>query len=97
MLSVATDGVAWYVGLSVAILSSAKTAEPIEMPFGHGLEWAQGSMYHIGGTLLPITIGSGVLAQIMAECRYRAYFSTGHPFPLKITQFPWESGHPSST
>ena len=28
-----TDRVAWSVGLSVALVSSAKTAEPIEMPF----------------------------------------------------------------
>ena len=38
MPSVVTDRVAWSVGrsvrLSVTLLSSAKTAEPIEMPFG---------------------------------------------------------------
>ena len=61
--------IAWYVGLSVTIVSSVKTAEPIEMPFGYGLEWAQGSMYYVDGALLPITIGSGVFAQITAECR----------------------------
>jgi len=36
--AVAKDGVAWYVDrsvcLSVMIVSPAKTAEPIEMPFG---------------------------------------------------------------
>ena len=30
---VITDGVAWSVGLPVTIVSPAKTAEPIEMPF----------------------------------------------------------------
>jgi len=29
---------------SVALVSSAKTAEPIEMPFGWGLRWARGTM-----------------------------------------------------
>ena len=37
MQPIVTDGVAWSVclsvGLSVAVLSPAKTAEPIEMPF----------------------------------------------------------------
>jgi len=39
-----TDRVAWSVGLSVALVSPAKTAEPVEMPFGlwtTGLGWAQ--------------------------------------------------------
>jgi len=27
-------------GLSVTVVRPAKTAEPIEMPFGCGLEWA---------------------------------------------------------
>ena len=38
MRSVVTDRVAWsvcrFVGLSVTLVSPAKTAEPIEMPFG---------------------------------------------------------------
>jgi len=38
MRSVVIDGVAWSVGLSVGlfvtIVSPAKTAEPIDMPFG---------------------------------------------------------------
>jgi len=34
MRSIVTDGVAWYVGWSVTLVSPAKTAEPIEMPFG---------------------------------------------------------------
>jgi len=34
MRPIATDGVAWSVCLSVTIVSSAKTAEPIEMAFG---------------------------------------------------------------
>ena len=38
MRPIVTDGVAWSVcssiGLSVSVVSPAKTAEPIEMPFG---------------------------------------------------------------
>jgi len=34
MWPIVTDGVAWSVGLSVTIVSPAKTAKPIEMPFG---------------------------------------------------------------
>jgi len=33
MRRIITDRVAWSVGLSVTIVSRAKTAEPIEMPF----------------------------------------------------------------
>ena len=33
MRSIVTDRVAWCVGLSVTLVSPAKTAEPIEMPF----------------------------------------------------------------
>jgi len=34
MRPIVTDRVAWSVGLSVIAVSPAKTAEPIEMPFG---------------------------------------------------------------
>jgi len=34
MRSIVTDLVAWSVGLSVTLVSPAKMAEPIEMPFG---------------------------------------------------------------
>jgi len=34
MWSIVTDLVAWSVGRSVTLVSPAKTAEPIEMPFG---------------------------------------------------------------
>jgi len=43
MWPIVTDGAAWIcqlVCLSVAIMSPAKTAEPIEMPFGYRLGWA---------------------------------------------------------
>jgi len=36
MRPIVTDGVAWSVGLSVILVSPAKTAAPIEMPFGLG-------------------------------------------------------------
>ena len=34
MRSIVTDRVAWSVGLSVTLVSPAKTTEPIKMPFG---------------------------------------------------------------
>ena len=34
MRPIVTERVAWSVGLSVTLVSPAKTAEPIEMPFG---------------------------------------------------------------
>ena len=34
MRPVVKDGVAWSVGRSVTVVSPAKTAEPIDMPFG---------------------------------------------------------------
>jgi len=34
MRPIVTDQVAWSVGQSVTLVSPAKTAEPIEMPFG---------------------------------------------------------------
>jgi len=34
MRPIVTDRVAWSVGRSVTLVSPAKTAEPIEMPFG---------------------------------------------------------------
>jgi len=34
MRPIVTDRVAWSVGLSDSVVSRAKTAEPIEMPFG---------------------------------------------------------------
>jgi len=34
MQPIVTDRVAWLVSLSVTIVSPAKTAEPIEIPFG---------------------------------------------------------------
>jgi len=39
MTPILTDGVAWSVGLSVTIVNPAKTAEPIDTPFGL---WTQG-------------------------------------------------------
>ena len=45
MQSVVTDEVAWSVCQFITILSAAKTAEPIEMPFGM---WDQmGPMNHV--------------------------------------------------
>jgi len=38
MWPIVTDRVAWSVGLSVTVVSPAKTAEPIKMPFGIWIE-----------------------------------------------------------
>jgi len=38
MRPIATNGVEWSVGLSVTVVSPAKTAEPIDMPSG-GVEF----------------------------------------------------------
>jgi len=40
-----TDQVAWSVGLSVTLVSSANMAEPIEMPFGLRTRVVLGTMY----------------------------------------------------
>jgi len=45
MRSIVTDRVAWSVGLYVTLVSPAKTAEPIEMPFGLRI-WV-GPMNHV--------------------------------------------------
>ena len=45
MRPIATDGEAWSVGLSVTILSPAKTAGPIEMSFGMWTCVGQGTIY----------------------------------------------------
>jgi len=47
MLPVVTHRVAWYVCLSV--MSLAKMAEPIELPFGCGLGWAKGWNHALDG------------------------------------------------
>ena len=43
MQPLARDRVAWFVDRSLTVVSSTiNLAEPIEMPFGFGLRWAQG-------------------------------------------------------
>jgi len=53
MRSIVTDRVGWSVGLSVTLVSPAKTAEPIEMPIG--LRTRVGSENHVldGGPSFP--------------------------------------------
>jgi len=48
MRPIVAYGVALSVVLSVTIVSPAKTAEPIEMPFGLWLGWVHASMYYMG-------------------------------------------------
>jgi len=45
MQPIITDGIVWSVCRSVTIVSPAKMAEPIEIPFGLWTWVAQGSMY----------------------------------------------------
>jgi len=48
MQPVVTDRVAWSVRRSVTLVSPAKTAAPIEMPFGLRTPWwAEGTMYKL--------------------------------------------------
>jgi len=54
MRSVVTDRVAWSVGLSVTLVSPAKTAEPIEMPFGLRTRVGPGNHVLDGGPGYPM-------------------------------------------
>jgi len=45
MRHIATDGVAWFVGLSVTNVSRTKAAEPIVTPFMTLTRVGQGTMY----------------------------------------------------
>jgi len=57
ILPIATDGVAWSVGLSISLcvciyvptfVSHAKTAKSIEIPLGELIQWAQRTMIRWG-------------------------------------------------
>jgi len=48
MRPIATDGVAWSVGLSVTAVIPSKTAEPIDMPFEMCTRVGQGTMDYMG-------------------------------------------------
>ena len=52
MWPVVTDGL--HMCLLVTAVSGAKTDELIEMPFGYGLGWAQGTMYYFGAQILTV-------------------------------------------
>jgi len=61
MWPIVTDGVAWFLCLFVKIVSTAKTAEPTEMPFGlwtrmgsrnHVLEGVQGHIWRRKGQIV---------------------------------------------
>jgi len=45
MWSIETDQVTWSVGLSVTLVSPAKTAEPTEMPLGLRTQVGPGTTY----------------------------------------------------
>jgi len=52
MPPIVTDGVVWSVGLSVMIMSRAKTAELTEMPFGVWT-WAGPRKHVLDGVQIP--------------------------------------------
>ena len=58
MRPVVTDRVVWSVGLSVTLVSSAKTAAPIEMPFGLRTRVGPGNHVLDGGPDPPIGRGN---------------------------------------
>jgi len=49
MWPIVTDQVEWSVGLSVTVVSPAKTAGPIEMPFGM-LSWVNPGIHVLDGS-----------------------------------------------
>jgi len=53
MRPIVTDRVAWSVGLSDTLMSSAKTAAPIEMPFGLRTQVGLGNHVLDGVQILP--------------------------------------------
>jgi len=57
MLSTVTNRVAWSVGLSVTLVSPAKTTELIEMPFG--LRTRVGPVNHVLGGGPDPSMGKG--------------------------------------
>jgi len=57
MWSVVTDRVAWSVGLSVKLVSPAKTAEPIEMPFELRIRVSPGN-HVLDGVQIPMGRGN---------------------------------------
>jgi len=64
-MPIVTDGVVWSVRLSVTIVNTAKSAEPIEMPFGR---WARvGPRKHVG-LLDGVHIGATLRIQLNRPC-----------------------------
>jgi len=60
MRPIVTDRVAWSVGLSVTLVSPAKIAEPIEMPFGLTIQMGPGNHVLDGGPDIPMGRGNSV-------------------------------------
>ena len=58
MQPIVTNRVAWSVGLSVTLVSPAKTAEPIEMPFGLMTQVGPGNQVLDGGPNPPMGRGN---------------------------------------
>ena len=73
MRPVDTDGVAWSVGRSVAIVSPAKTAEPIEMPLGVWTQVGPGKhaldggahWRHLANTIAPTVCGGDAAPNVI--------------------------------
>jgi len=58
MRPVVTHGVVWYVSRSVVIVNNAKTAKPIEMPFGSWTLVGRGN-HVLDGVEIPHGKGQG--------------------------------------
>jgi len=48
MQPIVTHGIVWSVCLSVTVVNPAKTAEPIEMPFGFWTRMGSRNHYYMG-------------------------------------------------
>jgi len=71
-----TDRVAWSVGLSVGLsvtlVIPAKTAEPIEIPFGLST-WVQGPGNHVLDEGPDTSSEGAILRERITHCKYRDF------------------------
>ena len=67
MRPIVTDRVAWSVSLSVTLVSPAKIAEPIEMPFGLTIQMGPGNHVLDGGPDIPWE--GAILWERSAHCK----------------------------
>jgi len=68
MQPIVTDLVAWSVGLSVTLVSPAKTAEPIEVLFGLRT-WVDPRSHVVDGVNIPPWEGAILRRERVAHCK----------------------------